>query len=251
MENSAKYSSRIEAELVCDHDFQITCDTCRLRALCLPAMLKTSELSLLEGLIEYQQSLHAGELLYLQDQPFTSLYAVLSGAMKTYISYFHGEKHITGFHLPGEVFGFSGIAQNHYISSAQALTSTQVCEIPFDEIGALSRTIPGLQDQLFRLMSRRIKEDHELIKQFVDKRYAQRRIAAFLLSLSARAARRGESSSRLYLPMAQTDVANYLGISHETVSRELARLEQVDVIEVNNRDITIVDRAYLKNIACD
>jgi CRP/FNR family transcriptional regulator, anaerobic regulatory protein len=244
-------SELIGSDLVCAHDFNMSCDTCRLRALCLPAALDTEHLGALESIIEHHRKLRQGDHLYLQNQPFTSLYAVISGAVKTYTSHEDGWIRVTGCHLAGEIFGFSGINDEHYHSSAQALEATRVCEIPFHRLEDLCQAIPNLQSRLLQLMSRRLVEDDELAAQFLHKRPARKRIAAFLLGLSTRAARRGDHVTRLRLPMSRTDTGNYLGITLETVCRELSRLEKLGVIEINKRDLTIVDMPGLRAPICD
>ena len=241
----------IGSELLCPHDFNISCQTCRMRTLCLPAALEPTELLALEELIEHRRAVSNGEHLYLQQQPFTCLYAVLSGGFKTYSSQEDGWTRITGCHLPGEVFGFSGINGEHYLSSAKALEDSVVCEMPFDQLERLCRVIPDLQARLFQLMSRRLVEDDELAAQFLHKRPARKRIAAFLLSLSTRAAARGDSSTHLRLPMSRTDIGNYLGITLETVCRELARLERNGVITLHKRELQILDLHGLRAPICN
>lgn len=238
------------SELLCPHDFNISCQTCRMRSLCLPASLEPEELSRLEELIEHRRVVEPGEHLYLQNQPFSSLFAILSGAFKAYTSHEDGWIRITGCYLPGEVFGFSGIDEGLYLSSARALEESVVCELPFDQLEDLCRIIPDLQSRLFQLMSRRLVEDDELAAQFLHKRPARKRLAAFLLSLSTRAARRGDSSTRMRLPMSRTDIGNFLGITLETVCRELARLERQGIIELYKRDLTILDLQRLRQPIC-
>jgi CRP/FNR family transcriptional regulator len=222
-----------------------------MRALCLPAALDVNHLAELENIIEHRRSLQSGDYLYHQNEPFTALHAILTGSVKTYSTHEDGWIRITGCHLPGEVFGFSGIDQSHYRSTAKALEDTLVCEIPFHDLEGLCRKIPDLQSRLLHLMSQRMVEDHELAAQFMHKRPARKRIAAFLLGLSTRAARRGDSVTELRLPMSRTDIGNYLGITLETVCRELARLEKNDVISLHKRDLTILDLPRLREPICE
>lgn len=240
----------IGSDLLCAHDFELSCDTCRMRVLCLPAALDPDHLTALEGIIEHRRTLRPGEHLYMQNEPFTSLYAILSGGIKTYTSHEDGWIRINGCHMAGEIFGYSGIDEGHYRSSAKALEDTQLCEIPFKDLENLCRAIPDLQSRLFHLMSRRLVEDHELAAQFLHKRPARKRIAAFLLSLSTRAARRGASTVRLRLPMSRTDIGNYLGITLETVCRELAYLKKQRIIRLDKRELTILDIHQLRAPVC-
>jgi CRP/FNR family transcriptional regulator len=238
------------SELLCPHEFHISCETCRMRMLCLPAALEPNHLDTLDTMIETRRAVAAGEHLYVQDQAFTSLYAVLSGSIKTYTNHEDGWVRITGCHLAGEVFGYSGIDEQHYRSSAKALEDSVVCEIPFAQLEDLCRAMPELQMRLLQLMSRRLVEDDELAAQFLHKRPARKRIAAFLLSLSTRAARRGDSTTQLRLPMSRTDIGNYLGVTLETVCRELARLEKHNVIALQKRALTILDLPALRTPIC-
>jgi len=240
----------IRSDLSCIHDFKINCDTCRLRALCLPAALHQDELDSLENIIENRLLLRSGDHLYLQNQPFAALYAVLSGSIKTYTTHEDGSLRVTGCHLAGEVFGFSGISAGSYLSSAKALEESAVCEIPYDQLQVLCQSIPALQARMLQMMSRRLVEDHELAAQFLHKRPARKRIAAFVLGLSTRASRRGESAARLRLPMSRTDIGSFLGITLETVCRELAQLEKLNVITQNRRDVTILDFDELRALSC-
>ena len=241
----------IGSDLVCSHDFDLSCGNCRMRVLCLPAALDSHQLTAMEGIIEHRRQIKSGEFLYRQNETFTALYAILSGSVKTYSTHEDGWIRITGCHQPGEIFGFSGIDDSHYRSTARALEDTLVCEIPFDGLEDLCRRIPDLQSRLLHLMSQRLVEDHELAAQFLHKRPARKRIAAFLLGLSTRAARRDESATELYLPMSRTDIGNYLGITLETVCRELARLEKSGVIRLKKRELTILDVPRLREPVCE
>lgn len=241
----------IGSDLLCSHDFNMSCDTCRMRVLCLPAALDPPHLNELEGIIEHRRTLQSGEYLYQQNQPFNALYAILAGSIKTFTTHEDGWVRITGCHLAGELFGFSGIDEAHYRSTARALEDTMVCELPFDDLEDLCRKIPNLQSRLFHLMSRRMVEDQELAAQFMHKRPARKRIAAFLLSLSTRAARRGDQVTRLRLPMSRTDIGNYLGVTLETVCREFARLEKLGIIDLKKRDLTILDLPRLREPICE
>lgn len=241
----------IGSDMLCSHDFSMSCDTCRMRVLCLPAALDPHHLAELEKIIGQRGTLMSGEYLYHQNQPFTALYAILAGSVKTYTTHEDGWIRITGCHLSGEIFGYSGIDEGFYRSSAKALEDTLVCELPFAELEQLCRRIPDLQSRLLHLMSRRLVEDHELAAQFLHKRPARKRIAAFLLSLSTRAARRGEDTARMRLPMSRTDIGNYLGITLETVCRELSRLEKQEIISLHKRDLVILDLPRLREPICD
>ena len=102
--------------------------------------------------------------------------------------------------------------------------------------------------QFFKLMSREISSDQQLIT-LLSKHTADERLATFLLSISARNARRGLSAMRFRLPMSRLDIGNYLGLTVETVSRSIGRLQKQQIIEVSTKDIHIFDLTALETVA--
>jgi CRP/FNR family transcriptional regulator, anaerobic regulatory protein len=186
--------------------------------------------------------------MLFESQSFNSIFAVRSGALKAFSSTSDGREQITGFYFPGEILGLDGINNNRYESSAKALETSAICEIPFDRLGDLSAQVPSLQMQFFKLMSREISSDQQLIT-LLSKHTADERLATFLLSISARNARRGLSAMRFRLPMSRLDIGNYLGLTVETVSRSIGRLQKQQIIAVSTKDIHIFDLTALETVA--
>ncbi len=232
----------------CTHDFTVNCSNCRLSSLCLPLALETADIDKLDSIVQRGKPLQKGEHLYQEGGPFSSVYAVRSGALKAYRVTDDGREQVTGFYFPGEILGMDGIAKNSHACSARALETSAVCEIPFSALAELSTKMPTLQRHFFQLMSREITEDQQLIT-LLSKNTAEERIAALMLSISARNARRKLSSTRFRLPMSRIDIGNYLGLTVETVSRVFSRLQKLDILEVSNKEITILDVHALQNIA--
>jgi CRP/FNR family transcriptional regulator len=140
--------------------------------------------------------------------------------------------------------GMDGISTAHHVSNAKALETATVCEIPFAQLETLSQQIPSLQHHFFRLMSNEIRSDREL-HMLLGKKNADDRVASLLLSLSARHQRRGLSDNIFRLPMSRYDIANYLGMAVETVSRIFTRFQQQQWLRVDGREIEILDRGSL------
>jgi CRP/FNR family transcriptional regulator len=236
------------ATVKCHHDNQVSCGNCRLSSLCLPLSLELDEIAQVDEVILRNQPLQKGEYLYRAGSPFLSIYAVRAGCMKTIRITEEGEEQITGFYLPGEILGLDGLNDNHYTNSAIALETSAICEIPFSKLEQLSREIPSLQRHFFQLMSREIIQDQELIT-LLSKGSADQRIAALLLSLSARHHRRQLSSTDFSLPMSRTEMGNYLGLTIETVSRVFSRLQKEQTIKSDRRMISLLDMDKLKLLA--
>ena len=217
-----------------------SCQRCSLRQLCLPQELDNKDVEKLDTLIKRHDPLQSGEYLFRQADQYKSLYVVRSGSFKTQHLHRNGTESILGFHLPGEIMGLTGLGRGEYHTSAIALERATACELPLERLPELAKLLPSLNQQLYKLMSHRISEDQELI--LVHHRRAQERVASFILSLSQRLKRRGFSETNLILSMTRYDIANFLGLRLETVSRTLARLEKEGVLNIDRRNIQILDK---------
>ena len=229
------------------------CKHCSLHDLCLPLGVSDADLDALESLIKPRRPVQRNEHLYRAGDRLTSIYAVRSGSIKTYSLTNDGREQITGFHLPGELLGLDAINDNAHPCSAKALETSSVCELPFEQLESLAMRIPGLQHQLFRIMSRELKSDEQFMT-LLGKKNADERLASFLVGLSNRFQERGYSATEFNLSMSRNDIANYLGLAVETVSRLFSRLQGEGIIEVDRKLINISDLAALNKIAgtsCD
>jgi CRP/FNR family transcriptional regulator len=232
----------------CAHDFQVSCGNCRLNSICLPLALESDDIEQLDAIIQRSKPLQKSQHLYREGDEFQSVYAVRSGTLKAYKTTDDGREQVTGFYFPGEILGMDGINNNSHASSAKALETVAVCEIPFSSLEKLSSLMPTLQRHFFQLMSREITEDQQLIT-LLSKNSADERVSALMLSISARNARRKLSSTQFRLPMSRVDIGNYLGLTVETVSRVFSRMQKMEILRVDNKEIEILNTDGLKNMA--
>lgn len=223
------------------------CSNCSLRELCVPMGLNRAEVERLDKVVESSRSLHTGDHLFRRGDSMRSIYAVRSGTLKSYTVNREGEEQVIGFHLPGELVGLDAIHPDHHQCSVMALDTASACILPFDQLSDLATDIPGLQRQIMRLLS---KEISSLVPRGADAS-AEERLAAFLLDLSQRLRDRGYSATELHLSMARKDVANYLRLATETVSRVLRRFQNEGWIQVERRDIRLVEPEALKSLIKD
>lgn len=236
------------SETSCSHDPKTSCGTCRLNTLCLPLSLHLDDVDQLNRIVQRGRPLHKGEHLYRAEDPFDSLFAIRSGAVKASTLNEQGEEQVTGFYLPGELVGLDGIADNRYTNTVVALETSSICEIPFEQMEDLSLKIPSLQRNVFQLLSREITQDQQLIS-LLSKSSAEERVATLLLSLSSRHQRRRLSPTVFRLPMSRTDIGNFLGLTIETISRVFSRLQQQKVLSVDKKEIHILDMEQLRLLA--
>jgi len=220
------------------------CRDCALHLICLPPSVQESELPQLDAIIERGQPLPRYGTLYSQGQQFNQLFAVRAGAIKTTVILDSGIEQVTGFYLPGEIIGLESIGSKNYVNNAYAIETTSICAIPFQDLNALGRIIPSLQDHILGLMSNEIRQGHQVMVA-MGKLSAQARVAMFLLSISARYKRRRLSSDHFHMPMSKSDIGNYLGLTLETVCRIFTQFQNKSMIEINGKDIRIIDRSGL------
>jgi CRP/FNR family transcriptional regulator, anaerobic regulatory protein len=232
----------------CAHDYQVSCGNCRLSSICLPLALESDDIQQLDDIIQRSKPLQKSQHLYREGDDFQSVYAVRSGALKAYKTTDDGREQVTGFYFPGEILGMDGISKNAHASSAKTLETSSVCEIPFSSLSKLSALLPNLQRHFFQLMSREITEDQMLIT-LLSKNSADERIAALLLSISARNARRKLSATHFRLPMSRVDIGNYLGLTVETVSRVFTRMQKLEILRVDNKEIELLDMSGVRTMA--
>jgi CRP/FNR family transcriptional regulator len=190
---------------------QAHCKDCSLAPLCLPLSLNLEDMDALDEIVKRGRPLKKGDILFRQGDTFDSVYAVRSGALKTFSLSDSGAEQLTGFHLPSELVGLSGMDAEAYPVTAQALETTSVCEIPFDRLDELSVQLPQLRRQLMRVMSREIRDDQQMML-LLSKKTADERIATFLVNLSARFRARGFSANQFRLSMSRNEIGNYLGL---------------------------------------
>ncbi|MBU1331082.1 MAG: fumarate/nitrate reduction transcriptional regulator Fnr [Gammaproteobacteria bacterium] len=227
---------------------QAHCKDCSLAALCLPLSLNLEDMDALDEIVKRGRPLKKGEFLFRQGDTFDSVFAVRSGALKTFTLSDGGAEQITGFHLPSELVGLSGMDTEVYPVSAQALETTSVCEIPFERLDELSVQLPQLRRQLMRVMSREIRDDQQMML-LLSKKTADERIATFLVNLSARFRARGFSPSQFRLAMSRNEIGNYLGLAVETVSRVFTRFQQNKLLEADGKEVHILDPIELCALA--
>ena len=228
-----------------DGDALHFCSTCAFSAACMEQGYDKSQLRDLHVLVEHIGPFREGEHIFREGDAFNAIAAVRGGTVKTYVTDTEGREQVQGFFLPGEVIGLNAISQSRYPCNAVALDSVVLCRFSFPNIAALAARMPGLQQQLFRLLSLDIGKASLLAGNFT----ADERMAAFLVSLSRRFAARGFSATQFRLSMTRTDMANYLRLASETVSRVLTRFQEDGLLRVERRDVELLQPQRLADLA--
>jgi CRP/FNR family transcriptional regulator, anaerobic regulatory protein len=227
--------------------FKVACSSCNLRELCLPVGMANDQLERLDELVGQRRGVARGEPLFRAGDAFQSLYAVRTGFFKTCVASEDGREQVTGFQMAGEVLGLDGIGTDRHTCDAVALEDSQVCVIPYQQLEDLTRELSDLQHQFHKIMSREIVRDHGVMLLLGSMR-AEERLAAFLLNLTQRLRARGFSASSLVLRMTREEIGSYLGLKLETVSRAFSKFQEDGVLEVKQRQITVLDPSKLQKL---
>lgn len=210
--------------------------------------LDETDMKRLDDILGKRRRVARGERLYQMNEPFVNLYAIRFGHFKTYQINAAGDQQMTGFQMTGELLGMDAISGSRYQCDAVALEDSEVCEIPFSGLEDLFGQLPTLLRHFHRIMSQEITREQNVMLLLGGMR-AEQRFAVFLINLSARYAARGYSATSFQMRMSREDIANYLGLTIESVSRLLSRFKKQCWIEVDKREITLLELPRLKAIA--
>ena len=221
------------------------CSTCAFSQACLSEGYQKRDLADLHVLVEHTGSYAPRDHIFREGDEFNAIAAVRAGTVKTYVIDAQGNEQVLGFYLPGEVIGLNAIHTSRYPCNAVALDTVTLCVFSFPQLSMLATRMPGLQQHLFRLLSQDIGKASLLAGDFS----ADERLAAFLIMLSRRYASRGFSPNRYTLTMARADIANYLHLAPETVSRILRRFSNDGAIQIKQRDVLLADIPRLETLA--
>jgi CRP/FNR family transcriptional regulator len=226
------------------------CADCGLITWCLPAMLDTPEVRQLEHAMRHRRAIKRNGTLFHAGDALGSLYIVHSGSVKTSIVDDKGREQVTGFSLPGEIVGIEAIDGGKYPCNVSALEDSSFCGIQYADLNRLCHGFPLLQSHIHRVMSREITRDYGLIF-MLGSMDAEERMATFLLNLLRRCSVLDVPATQLRLSMTRQDIASYLGLRVESISRILSRLGASGVIEVCGREIKVTNMQALTHIIGD
>jgi CRP/FNR family nitrogen fixation transcriptional regulator len=179
--------------------------------------------------------------IYGENEPADYLYKVVSGAVRSYKVLVDGRRQIGGFYLPGDIFGLETGEEHTF--SAEAITDCRIVVIKRSALVALAARDNEVARQMWELTARELHRAQDRMLVLI--KSAQERVAGFLLEMAARAADGGA----VELPMSRQDIADYLGLTIETVSRTLTQLEKSAAIELpSSRRILLRNRSALNRL---
>ena len=191
-----------------------------------------------------------GERLFAARERFVSLYTVRYGSFKTSLPGERGHEQITGFFMPGDMLGLDGLAAECHAVDAVALEDSEVDVTPRAALESVGHGNSELHNQLNTRLAREIVR-HQRTMILLGTMIAPQRLAAFLLDLSKRFAAQGYSPNEFHLRMTRGEIASYLGLKLETVSRLFSEFARDGLIWVQSKHVRIVDLARLERVLKD
>jgi CRP/FNR family transcriptional regulator len=155
---------------------------------------------------------------------------------------------VVGFHLAGEMIGTEGITLGKYSSTARALEASSICELKLDNLYEAGCPVNELQNSVISILGSEITFYQGLHGTLI-RQSSEQRLAAFLLSIYNRMEKRGIAGVDFRLSMSRSDIASYLGLASETVSRILMKLQKLGMINIRNKHVQIADLGFLEEMA--
>ena len=227
---------------------QTSCDECRWSTCCLVKTLDGGHSQTWSAARAGTKSISCGTHIFMQGEELSHVYVLKSGSAKSYINSEEGHEQIVAFHYPGNCIGFDAIASGAYLTSVSALETVSVCKFSFpvgEDIGGCS---PELWSTAVNVTANQVMErnNHLLL---LSQKSVHARFASFLLYLSGRYSALGCSGLEFNLTMSRHDIANYLSMAVETVSRMINEIQNLGAITVDRRLVTIVSIDCLRSIA--
>ncbi len=193
---------------------------------------------------EKPRPLQRDEVLYEEGDTFAAVFAVRSGALKSIAKMPDGTERITGFYLPGEIVGAEGLSNGQYQRTVMAIQESHVCRFVEEAFTSEEPNYGKVQRGLLVSMSHQIK--NEQWSGLMAAHRAEQRVAIFLYMLSIRFETHGLPAFEFRLPMSREEIAGYLGLAVETISRSFQKLRNNDIIQVSGRHLMLNDRDALQ-----
>jgi CRP/FNR family transcriptional regulator, anaerobic regulatory protein len=223
------------------------CNRCALHALCLPGIVGAMNSSL-GPVVADDITTPKGQFLYTSGDRATNLFVVKSGAFKIMTPLCGQDAHVSGFRLPGDLVGACGLTCGQYAFTAQALDRSTVCRLPMDRLRDATLRQPMLIQGLMQALSNQAAQAQRQITR--TNLPALARFAIFIKDLSGHHKKRSLSAKEFELPMPRTDIADFLALAPETISRLIATLTGKGILSIEGKTVHIHDMDALET-ACE
>lgn len=219
-----------------------------IHELCLPRTVDAQIQNRIGHWTGRDRHLRRGESVFRQGDGLHSVYMLKRGTLKTVLVSEYVEDQILAFHFPGELLGLDALNRRAHICSAVAMEPCRVVVVPVTRLETLMNSTPALQQAMLQLVGSALAEHQQLLA-VINRRTALERVAVLLLSLCCRLGNGELPANEFIMPVSRADMANYLGLATETVSRCISRLHQEGTLAGQGKRIRVVDLPGLMRCA--
>jgi CRP/FNR family transcriptional regulator, anaerobic regulatory protein len=230
----------------CRHSgIRVDCAHCKARLVSVCAAFEPEDLDPLQAMA-HPICFSAGETLFLENDPSDAAYTVTEGVVRLYRIFADGRRQIVSFLLPGDFIA----AETHgrHAFSADAITQVTLCRFAQTQFAAVMERRPHVLQRLYEMSAQELIRAHEHMIA-LGQRSATEKIAWFLVTLRDKWARSGLASNEIPIPMLRQDIADYLGLTIETVSRTLSSLARDKKIIVMPQGVKLTDPKAVERLA--
>lgn len=222
------------------------CVNCHIRHLTICGGFEPEELRYLEPLVGHRD-LTPGQGLFDEEEKADFAYNLIEGTIRLYKLLPDGRRQITGFAIPGDFLGLA--SRGHYAYSAEAVSGAALCRFKLTDLQKLFKQFPAMEHRVLAIANDELAaaQDQMLL---LGRKTPMEKVTSFLLTLSKRLERVGRPRDQLSLAMTRADIADFLGLTVETVSRTFSKLRAGKIIGLHTPDqVQILDHRRLQAIA--
>jgi CRP/FNR family transcriptional regulator len=221
------------------------CTACAIRSLSICGALDEADLAAFERIARHID-LTPNEALFTAGQAATSVHNITAGVARLYKLLPDGRRQVIGFALPGDFLGT--MPSDRYSFSADAIEAVSVCRFPADTFAQFIEHRPHFLLRINEFAARELMLAQEQML-LLGRRTAEEKVAAFLIGWRARLAHIGDERQTISLPMSRQDIADYLGLTIETVSRTLTRFEREKMLVIVSGGVRLLDSTRAEAMA--
>lgn len=220
------------------------CDGCSAQHISLCSVLDRGELEAFSQ-ISTDHHINARQIICSEDEKAEYLYNIRGGAVRISKMLSDGRRQITGFLFAGDFFGLS--CQDRYNYTAEAITNVDICRFPRVKIIQSFRTFPELGDRAFEMTRTELNSTHDQML-LLGRKTAREKLCSFLLTMREKSILpetydEAPDKKEVDIPMSRSDIADYLGLTVETISRQFTKLHKLGLIEMDG-----AHKVFLKDI---
>jgi len=225
-----------------------SCCSCNVNKICSIHYLERSKRNSLEKFIEHEPLIKKKKTIIKNGQKSGAIYFVRSGSLKSCITTIDGEEKIINFFQSGDVIGLETIHNSNFSYSIKTLEASSMCKLSFESIFSIQHQEPRFYMLLMELMTRQLNQSR-MLNNLLRRNSSGCRFAGYLLYLSDCFKQQGLSPTEFYLSMRREDIAGYLNMTKETISRVIHHLNALGLVEVKRNYVTLKNIEELKKLA--